>query len=127
MSPVPRQRGFTLIELLVVMAIIATLLSLALPRYVDGLRRAEEAALRQNLALLRDAIDKHYADTGRYPATLDELVARRYLRAIPPDPVTGAVDTWATVPPPPAESGKVYDVHSGSAALARDGSPFSTW
>ena len=121
------RRGFTLIELLVVMAIIATLLSLAVPRYYDSVRRAEEAALKQNLALLRDAIDKHYADTGRYPAALDELVARRYVRAIPVDPLTGAADTWVAVAPPAAELGKVYDIKSGSTAAARDGSAFNTW
>jgi general secretion pathway protein G len=122
-----RRRGFTLIELLVVMAIIATLLSLAAPRYFDSVKRAEEATLRQNLSLLRDAIDKHYADTGRYPAALEDLVARRYLRAVPLDPVTGAADTWVAVAPPAPEAGKVYDVKSGSQANARDGTAFSTW
>jgi general secretion pathway protein G len=124
---VTRRRGFTLIELLVVMAIIATLLSLAVPRYFDSVKRAEEATLRQNLALMRDAIDKHYADTGRYPATLEDLVLKRYLRAIPLDPVTGAADTWVAVAPPAPEPGKVYDVKSGSTANARDGTAFSNW
>jgi general secretion pathway protein G len=122
-----RRRGFTLIELLVVMAIIATLLSIAVPRYYDSVKRAEEATLKQNLALMRDAIDKHYADSGRYPGTLEELVTKRYLRAIPLDPVTGAADTWVAVAPPPGEPGKVYDVKSGSAANARDGTAFNTW
>jgi general secretion pathway protein G len=119
--------GFTLIELLLVMAIIGTLLSLAVPRYYDSVKRAEEATLKQNLALVRDAIDKHYADTGRYPGALDELVAKRYLRAVPLDPVTGASDTWVTVAPPAGEAGKVYDLKSGSPALARDGSALNTW
>ena len=57
----------------------------------------------------------------------EELVARRYLRALPLDPVTGAADTWVAVAPPPPEAGKVYDVKSGSAANARDGTPFSSW
>jgi len=117
----------TLIELLVVLAIIGTLLSLAVPRYYDSVKRAEEATLKQNLALMRDAIDKYFADTGRYPSALDDLVARRYLRAIPLDPVTGAADTWVTVPPPGSEAGRVYDVKSGSSGLGRDGSPISTW
>jgi len=121
------RRGFTLIELLVVMAIIATLLSMAVPRYYDSVKRAEEATLKQNLALMRDAIDKHYADRGRYPSTLDELVGKRYLRAIPLDPVTGASDTWVAVAPPAAEAGKVYDVKSGSTANARDGTAFNSW
>ena len=122
-----RRRGFTLIELLVVMAIIATLLSLAVPRYFDSVRRAEEATLKSNLAALRDAIDKHYADTGRYPLTLDDLVNRRYLRAVPLDPVTGAADSWVAIAPPAPEAGAVYDVKSGSEAHARDGTPFNTW
>jgi general secretion pathway protein G len=121
------RRGFTLIELLVVMAIIATLLSIALPRYYGSVKRSEEATLRQNLALMRDAIDKHYADTGRYPETLDELVSKRYLRSLPRDPVTSASDTWVVVPPPPPELGRIYDLHSGSEATALDGSAFNTW
>jgi general secretion pathway protein G len=121
------RRGFTLIELLVVMAIIATLLSIALPRYYGSVKRSEEATLRQNLALMRDAIDKHYADTGRYPDTLDELVSKRYLRSLPRDPVTSTSDSWVAVPPPPPELGRVYDVHSGSEATALDGSAFNTW
>ena len=121
------RRGFTLIELLVVMAIIATLLSIALPRYYGSVKRSEEATLRQNLSLMRDAIDKHYADTGRYPETLDELVSKRYLRSLPRDPVTSTSDSWVAVPPPPPELGRIYDVHSGSEATALDGSAFNTW
>jgi general secretion pathway protein G len=124
---VTTRRGFTLIELLVVMAIIATLLSLAVPRYYDSVKRAEEATLKQNLSLMRDAIDKHYADTGRYPDMLDELVTKRYLRALPRDPVTGAADTWVVTSPPSSEPGNVYDVKSGSTATARDGTTFDTW
>jgi len=122
-----RRRGFTLIELLVVLAIIATLLSLAVPRYYGSVKRAEEATLKQNLALMRDAIDKHYADTGRYPDAIEDLVAKRYLRSVPLDPTTGASDTWTFLAPPSPEPGRIYDVKSGSAATALDGSAFSTW
>jgi len=121
------RRGFTLIELLVVMAIIATLLSLVVPRYYGGVKRAEEATLKQNLSLVRDAIDKHYADTGRYPETLEELVTKRYLRSVPLDPVTGASDSWTFIAPPAPEPGRIYDIKSGSAATALDGSAFNTW
>ena len=121
------RRGFTLIELLVVMAIIATLLSLAVPRYYDSVKRAEEATLKQNLALTRDAIDKHFADTGRYPGSLEELVSKRYLRSIPLDPVTGAADTWTLIAPANAELGRVYDLKSGATTVARDGTPFNAW
>jgi general secretion pathway protein G len=75
-------RGFTLVELMVVLTIIALLISIVAPDYVGRTRRAEEAVLKQNLSTMRDALDKHYADAGRYPGSLDELVAKRYLRAI---------------------------------------------
>ena len=122
-----KRRGFTLIELIVVLAIIATLLSIAVPRFYVGVRRAEEATLKQNLALLRDAIDKHYADHARYPESLDELVARRYLRNVPLDPLTGARDSWRLLPPPAPEPGRVYDVRSGSESSALDGTAVNTW
>jgi general secretion pathway protein G len=122
-----RRRGFTLIELLVTLAIIATLLSLAAPRYFGGVERAKEAVLRENLATLRDAIDKHWADSGRYPDTLQELVGKRYLKRIPVDPLTDGADTWILVPPPDDAAGKIYDVHSGAPGSARDGTLFADW
>ena len=121
------RRGFTLIELLVVLAIIATLLSIALPRYYGGVKRAEEATLKQNLALMRDAIDKHYADNGRYPETLDELVSKRYLRSVPLDPLTSERGSWTLVAPPAPEPGRIYDIKSGSTATALDGSAVNSW
>ncbi|MDB5905466.1 MAG: type secretion system protein [Betaproteobacteria bacterium] len=120
-------RGFTLIELLVVIAIISTLLSVAVPKYIGSIRQAEEATLKQNLALMRDAIDKHFGDNGRYPDTLEELITKRYLRAMPVDTLTGATDTWTVLPPTNAELGRVYDVKSGSTEIARDGSAVNTW
>lgn len=91
--------GFTLIELLVVMAIIATLLSIAVPRYFGSVDRSKEAVLRQNLRAIRDAIDKYYADNERYPESLEVLAAGRYLRDVPVDPVTGSAATWIVVSP----------------------------
>lgn len=123
-----RRRGFTLIELLVVMAIIAILLTLAVPRYFVHVDRAREAALRQDLAVMRDAIDKYYGDRGRYPATLDELVSARYLRGIPKDPITDLDTTWKIVPPPdPTAKGEVYDVHSGAPGQGSDGQDYARW
>lgn len=121
------KRGFTLIELLVVMAIIGTLLSMALPRYFRSVDHAREAALRQDLAVMRDAIDKHHADTGRYPAALDELVAKRYLRRVPVDPITESAETWVLVAPADHEQGAVYNVASGAPGNGRDGTPFISW
>ena len=119
--------GFTLIELLVVLAVIATLLTIALPRYFSSLERSREAVLQQNLALLRESIDKYHADKGKYPAALDELVNARYLRSVPLDPVTESNETWISVPPSEPEMGGVYDVRSGAEGVARDGREYKKW
>ena len=125
--PPALRRGFTLIELLVVMAIIATLLSIAAPRYFGQVDSAREKTLAQSLEVMRDAIDKFRADTGKYPATLNELVEKRYLRKLPLDPITESAETWEVVPPPdPNESG-VWDVRSGARGSGRDGRPFAEW
>ena len=91
--------GFTLVELMVVLAVIALLLAVVVPDYVGRTKRAEEAVLQENLAVMRDALDKHFADAGRYPETLDDLVSKRYLRSIPKDPFTQSTATWVAVPP----------------------------
>src|SRR5437764_5056932 len=101
-------RGFTLIELLVAMTIIALLLSIVLPRYFGSVSRAEEAALRENLYVTRDAIDKHFADTGRYPISLEELATKKYIRAVPSDPLTHSAETWVVVPPIETKLGAVF-------------------
>lgn len=119
--------GFTLIELLVVMAIIAALLSLAAPRYIGSIDKAKESVLRENLTTLRDVLDKYFADNGKYPATLDELVARRYLRRIPEDPFTESNTTWVLIPPDDPQKGVVFDVRSSAKGRARDGSSYQDW
>ncbi len=121
-----RSSGFTLIELLVVMAIIATLLSIVAPRYFNSLDRSKEAVLRQDLNIMRDAIDKFYSDTGNYPSQLTELVEKRYLRTVPVDPLTESAATWVVVPPPSGIGG-VYDVRSGSPEQAKDGTFYEAW
>jgi general secretion pathway protein G len=120
-----RVPGFTLIELLVVMAIIGGLLAIAAPRYMHRVDLAKETVLKSDLASMRDALDKFFADTGRYPATLDELVARRYLRAIPADPITESAQSWVLVAPPSADQGAVYDVKSGAPGVTMDGRPYT--
>jgi general secretion pathway protein G len=122
-----QRKGFTLIELLVVMAILATLLSLAAPRYFDSLERAKEAALRTDLRLLREAIDKHRADTGRLPESLQQLAQAKYMRAVPVDPMTDLADTWIVVPQPDGSGAGVYDVRSGAPGTARDGTTYASW
>jgi general secretion pathway protein G len=122
------RRGFTLIELMVVMAIIAVLLTIAAPRYFNHLDRAREATLRQTLAVVRDAIDKFHGDTSGYPDSLDDLVARRYLRAVPIDPVTDSAETWVLLPPPPANgAGKLWDIRSGAEGSGAGGTPYAEW
>lgn len=120
-----QHRGFTLIELLVVLAIMASLLTLVVPRYFQQTDRAQETVLKHNLVAVRDGIDKFFADTGRYPANLDELVSKKYLRELPLDPITGKRDTWIIVAP---ETGSgVYDLKSGAEGTSNDGTPYSSW
>lgn len=122
-----RRRGFTLIELLVVLAIIATLLTLALPRYFSSVEKSKEAVLKENLFQLRDAISRYHADRGRYPATLEALAADKYLRRVPLDPVTDSAATWLVVPPQDLQQGGVYDVRSGAPGRGLDGTEFVQW
>ncbi len=117
-----RDKGFTLIELMVVVAIIGILVSMAVPTYRGLILRAKETVLRQNLFVLRDCIDQYYADKGKYPGSLDELVSSGYMRKLPLDPMTGKAN-WVTVPYSgndqgqlePTEgqdTGGIWDVHS---------------
>lgn len=120
-------RGFTLIELLVVLAIVATLLLLVTPRYFGHLEATKETVLRDNLRTTREVIDKFYGDTGRYPDTLEELVEKKYLRALPVDPVTESTATWQTIAVPDGYKGAVYDIKSGAPGAGRDGKAYAEW
>jgi len=124
-----RAAGFTLIELLVVFAIIALLLSVALPRYQTSVQRSKEAVLKQNLSTAREAIDRFHADRGRYPDGLEDLVREGYLRSLPHDPLTESSATWTIVPPRDlaAAGGRVFDLRSGASGAARDGSRYEDW
>lgn len=119
-------KGFTLVELLVVLAIISLLLTIAAPRYFHSVQRSREAVLKEDLHLMRDAIDKHYADTGKYPPNLEELVTKKYLRRLPSDPITESSSTWVIVYPPDKPDAKVvYDVRSGAPGNSLDGKPYA--
>ncbi len=130
-GPLRSNDGFSLVELLVVMSLIVLLAGMGLSTYQNSVRRSQEAVLKENLFRMRDAIDQYYADKTKYPATLDALVSDGYLRAIPKDPFTQAVD-WMTTPAEPdpqnptAEPG-IYDVHSASEQTALDGTKYSEW
>ncbi|MBX9894100.1 MAG: prepilin-type N-terminal cleavage/methylation domain-containing protein [Nitrosomonas sp.] len=119
--------GFTLIELLVVMAIIATLLSIVAPRYFGAIDKTKETVLRQDLGIMRNAIDQFYSDTGKYPIDLMELVDKGYMRKVPVDPFTESDQTWIAVPPKNESESGVYDVHSGYNGRALDGSYYEEW
>jgi general secretion pathway protein G len=122
-----RRRGFTLIELLVVMAIIATLLTIAVPRYFRSIQRSREAVLKQDLTTLRESIDKFYGDTGKYPQTLAVLVEKRYLRSIPVDPIAKAADKWVVVNSEDPDDNGVKDVKSGADGTGERGVPYVEW
>lgn len=109
------------------MSIIALLLTIAVPRYFHSTDRAKEAVLKEDLAQMRNAIDKYYGDRGRYPDALDDLVEKKYLRRIPADPVTDSVQTWVTVPPEETGKGTIYDVKSGATGTAQDGTLYGDW
>lgn len=120
-------KGFTLIELLVVLSIIALLLSLASPKYFNHIDLAKETALKQDLDIIRIAIDQYFGDHGVYPESLDSLVEQSYLDKIPIDPITERADTWVITPPEPPLKGEVFNVNSASQGLAKNGTAFETW
>lgn len=120
-----RAKGFTLIELLVVLAIVSMLLSLAVPRYFQSIENAKSTVLSDNLRQLRSIIDKFFADTARYPDSLDELVDKGYLKNLPVDPVSDSNSTWIIVAPKEGYRGRVYDIRSGAPGVDRFGKPYS--
>jgi general secretion pathway protein G len=117
--------GFTLLELMIVVSIIGILATLAVPSYQSSVVKAKEAALRQNLSTIRDVLDQHKADQGKYPPSLSALVGAGYLRGIPKDPFTGATTTWQEISDP-VEKG-VVDVFSGAELVGTNGTPYNRW
>jgi general secretion pathway protein G len=119
--------GFTLIELLVVMSIIGVLLTIAVPRYFRTVERSKETVLRHDLSVVRESIDKYYADVGQYPDALPALVDKHYIRNVPVDPFTKSAETWLLVASDDPDHPGMRDIHSGSPESASDGSPFVSW
>ena len=127
MTGKPSAAGFTLIELLVVMTIIGVLLTIAVPRYFRTVERSKETVLRHDLAVVRESIDKYYADIGQYPDALPALVDKHYIRSVPIDPFTKSAETWLMVVSEDPDHPGVRDIHSGSPDSGSDGSPFVSW
>jgi general secretion pathway protein G len=124
--------GFTLMELMIVMAIVAILATLAVPSFRGSLRRAREAVLKEDLQVMRAAIDSYTMDKQKGPQTLDDLIQDGYLRSIPEDPMTRSKDTWVTETSDALTSVDqtdpgITDVHSGSQDTGSDGQPYSAW
>ena len=118
-------QGFTLIELLIVVSIIGILATLAAPSYQASVIKAREAALQQDLFTMRDVLDQHRADQGKYPSSLQALVSAGYMRAIPKDPFTNSATSWQEMTD--AAEGGIFDVFSGSEFVGTNGTPYNRW
>lgn len=126
------ESGFTLIELMIVMAIILILTTMVVPSYIGAMKHAREAVLKEDLSVMRSAIDSYTMDKQKGPQSLDDLVQNGYLRAIPEDPMTHSKDTWVTDTSDAMYSidqtdPGIADIHSGSQETASDGQPYSSW
>jgi general secretion pathway protein G len=127
-----REVGFTLLELLIVMVIIATLAAIAIPMYMRNVQAAKEAVLREDLRVMRTAINSFTVDKEKAPQSLDDLVSGGYLKAIPKDPITGRTDTWVssqsdTLGSIDQTQSGIDDVHSGAQQVGTDGTTYNTW
>ena len=123
-----QRRGFTLVEVMVVLAIVLTVISIAVPMYTTSMVRAKESVLKSNLFTMRSVIDHYTYDKEKPPQALEDLVAEGYLRQVPVDPFTESSDSWEVITDvgPSGESG-VFDVRSGSDGTGLDGSPYNEW
>ena len=126
------EAGFTLMELMIVMMIIGILTTLAIPSFVGAIRNAKEAVLKEDLRVMRSAIDSYTMDKQKAPQSLEDLVQEGYLKVIPEDPMTKARDTWTTDTSDALHSldqtdPGIDDVHSGSQETGSDGQPYSIW
>lgn len=116
-----------MVELLVVLAIIALLMTIAVPRFLGGIANAKDGVLHENLYLMRQSIYHFYSDKGKYPASLDDLVTQHYLRQIPMDPVVGNSTSWVIVAPTNSAKGSVFDIKSSAPGSGLDGTPYQSW
>ena len=127
-----RAKGFSLLELMIVLTIIMILATIAVGRYDRSVLRSKEAVLKQDLSVMRNAIQQYTLDKQAAPASLDDLVQAKYLGAIPIDPITRAKD-WHTdsediLLDPQQTSPGITDVHSSSSAVSPfENTAYSTW
>jgi general secretion pathway protein G len=127
-----RESGFTLVELMVVMLIIGVLAAIAIPSYISSIKNAREAVLKEDLHVIRNAIDSYTMDKQKAPQSLEDLTQAGYLKSIPQDPMTHSSETWQTTTDDTLQSVDqtepgVDDVHSGSQEVGTDGQPYSSW
>jgi general secretion pathway protein G len=125
-------RGFTLIELMIVMGIIGVLAVLAIPNYISAMKHAREAALKEDLHIMRSAIDSYTMDKQKAPQSLDDLLQDGYLKSVPDDPMTHSKETWVTNTSDAMHTldqtdPGIDDIHSGSQEVGSDGQPYSAW
>ena len=131
-SPTSGTSGFTLMEMMIVMALIVILAGIGMTVYGNSVQRSKEAVLKEDLFQMRDAIDQYYADKNKYPASLEDLVSEKYLRAVPVDPFTTNADSWQTTmsepdPSNPSLQSGISNVKSGSEQTGIDGSRYADW
>jgi general secretion pathway protein G len=132
-------KGRLLAIVIGVIMLIGAVLATGIIRREKHAHFARAAALSDNLATMRKAIDNFYAAEKRYPRSLQELVPK-YIKRIPKDPVTGSETTWKvtteeTVQPrndfstdPPAKTESyIIDVHSGASGKDATGTPFADY
>src|SRR5579863_4752710 len=124
--------GFTLIEMLIVITIILILASIAAGRYEKSVLRAKEATLKQDLFVMRNAIQQYTLDKEAGPTSLDDLVQGKYLSGIPVDPITRTkdwhTDTDQVLLDPQQTSPGITDVHSSSDQVSPfENTPYNTW
>ena len=132
-----KRKGFTLLELMIVIAIIGILATIAQPMFKTAVQKSREAALKEDLFNIRNVLDQYYANNGKYPGSLNDLVDKGYMRSIPVDPITGSSDSWkleyftddtgGDSGSSGEDSGGIYDIHSGSDKTGLNGKPYSEW
>ncbi|MCK5684920.1 prepilin-type N-terminal cleavage/methylation domain-containing protein [bacterium] len=118
--------GFTLLELSIVIAIIGILYLVAMPRGDKVAHKARESVLKTNLRIVRECIDKYYGDNGEYPAELEALVEKRYIRSIPVDPITNSSKTWVTISSA-QQKDDIFNIKSGSNSMSLEGTLYNQW